>query len=299
MTNTFDFTPIQKPYFIPQWDGICRVDADPPESSDDPGEPTPPNPPPTASTGSDEIENPENLLKALNLYKQEIGSVKDAKRIKERSQVYENIAAAITAEGFNPEDLPGIVKQIKDREVKDKELADQYQAKVQLLESEHRRKLSETERRAVEAETALLDDRRAQSVFPMFNANALPEAIDEWAGNDGYWKKISKFIEFEENGNGIKRVLGPDRQPMFISEPGKETREADLTDLISGMVEGKYGFTLKQAMKPISMATGGGVVNPARGGANTIPRAALGRKTPQELKILKEQMKRGEVRVVD
>jgi len=192
-----------------------------------------------------------------------------------------------------------LVQQVKEKEAKDKEVAEQYQAKLQLLENDYRKQLAESERRAIEAENGRLNDQRAQSVFPIFNANALPDAISEWQEPGGYWEKISKYIEFKENGTDIKQILGPDLRALYISEPGKETREADLTDLIAGCVDGKYGFSLKQAMKPVSMATGGGIVNPSRGGANTISSRQLGSKTPAQLKEIKNKVANGELRIVD
>src|SRR6056297_1103639 len=114
----------------------------------------------------EEIQNPQNLLKALNLYKEQVGSVKDAQKMREQAALSASINDAITAEGFDPTDLPKLVQQVKEKEAKDKEVAEQYQAKLQLLENDYRKQLAETERRAIEAENARLNDKRAQSVFP-------------------------------------------------------------------------------------------------------------------------------------
>ncbi len=244
-----------------------------------------------------EVNNLDGVLSTLQKY-QKFGNLKEIEKAVEASQQLTALSAALQEDGFELATLPSKLKEITARSAKEealeKELTERYEARIKLKDTEHHQALTAAEKRAAQAEQSLLNRKRSDQVRPLFAANAKEGASQEWGL---YWEQISKYVEFEEGTDKIAKILKPNGDQAFVTV-NNETKEATLTDLFAGIVQGDYGFTLANAMRPISSSTGGGLVNPATGTAATIKQSDLANLPPAELATVKQKLKRGEIRVI-
>ena len=248
-----------------------------------------------ASKEDEEIQNPQGVLNTLRKF-QQYGTLNDIQRMVADSKRLKALETAISAEGADLTTLPETLKQIKESEAKQTEFKEQYEAQLAIAKAEFDKQLAEVNKRASDARQELLDERRSAKIQPFYNANAKPEAQGAW---ESYWLEVQPYIQFEENGTDIKAILGPDKKPMYINKEGEDVRPAGIEDLFNAFVEGKYGFFAQAALKPISAATGGGILNPASTpGLKRIKRSDLGKLSPTELAAAKTKIKSGELTVV-
>ena len=260
-----------------------------------PDSPITPAPTP-ANGGNEEIQNPQGVLNTLRKF-QQYGSLADLQKMAAAAKRFEALEAAISAEGADLTTLPETLKQMRESEAKQTEFKEQYEAQLAIAKAEFDKQLAEVNKRASDARQELLDERRSAKIQPFYNANAKPEALGEWGS---YWPQVQSYIQFEESGTDIKGILGPDMKPMYINKEGEDVRPAGIEDLFNAFVEGKYGFFAQAALKPISAATGGGILNPASTpGLNRIKRSDLGKLSPVELAAAKAKIKSGELTVVN
>lgn len=273
---------------------VNHIDTEPPEST---GGETGDN---TAADKVDgeageEIQNPQGVLNTLRKF-QQFGSLTDLQKMAAAAKQFEALEATISAEGTDLSSLPTMLQQMKESEAKQSEFKEQYDAQLSITKAEFEKQLAEVNKRASDARQELLNERRSAKIQPFFNANAKPEALGEWSQ---YWTQIQPYVQFEDNGVGIKGVLGPDGKPMYINKEGEDVRPAGIEDLFNAFVEGKYGFFAQAALKPFSAATGGGILNPSSTpGLNRIKQTDLGRLGPKELEAVKAKIRSGEVTVV-
>ena len=248
-----------------------------------------------ADKPDEEIQNPQGVLNTLRKF-QQYGSLNDIQKMAASAKRLEALEAAISAEGADLSKLPETLKQMREAETKQTEFKEQYEAQLAIAKAEFDQQLAEANKRASDTRQELLDERRSAKIQPFYNANAKPEALGEWGS---YWAQVQPYIQFEENGTDIKGILGPDMKPMYINKEGEDVRPAKIEDLFNAFVEGKYGFFAQAALKPISAATGGGILNPASTpGLNRIKRSDLGKLSPTELAAAKAKIKSGELTVV-
>jgi len=247
---------------------------------------------PVEPTKPDEVKSPDGLLSTLNKYK-ELGSVEQIERAKLAAQQFESLAGAISQEGFDVSTLPDTIKRIKQQEELEGQLKERFDAQLQIERNEKQRIASEKDGRISELEQSIIERDQKDLVRPYFAANALPEAVGEW---DAYWNDIKPFVKFKTDEQTGKRVvdhvLDPNGEPKWINKSGEPARPADVVDLINDMIDGKYGFRLKSAMKPATAAMGGGAVSPGRTTANGMVRvgrhADWSKLTPEQMKAIRE-----------
>lgn len=226
------------------WDGVCRVNDDPP--NDDPPTHDPPTPEPPAN-GGDDGDEIGPLKRAYERTKEELKKLRSQAK---RAEILDQLEAG----GISADDLPNKLAQLKAQEEQEqaleRKLAEKeasYRRQREEIEQQYLQQLSERDRQIAEIQK----ERQFEELMGKAGAN-VEDAYD--------FKAIaSRFIEFDE-GNQIKAFKKKDGSNFYVEDAKTgEVRPATEMDFIVAARKGEYGAALQTILPAYNQSSGSGI----------------------------------------